>query len=171
MEKPSTTMTSATPRPPPRSPLGSSTSPTGTACASPRFAGTAPWPSPFCTGERWLDLLHLDRVANQAKRLRPDEDLAGLRGLLQAGGDVDGVAGGEALLGAGDDLSGVDADAGLNPQLGEGVAHLHRCSDRAQGVVLVHLGHAEDGHDRVADELLDRAAVALDDPLHPLEAT
>ena len=30
---------------------------------------------------------------------------------------------------------------------------------------------AEDGHDRVADELLDRAAVALDDPLHPLEVT
>jgi hypothetical protein len=29
--------------------------------------------------------------------------------------------------------------------------------------------HAEDGHHRVADELLDRAAVALDDCLHALE--
>ena len=29
-------------------------------------------------------------------------------------------------------------------------------------IVLVHTGHAEDGHDRVADELLDRAAVTLD---------
>jgi len=33
----------------------------------------------------------------------------------------------------------------------------------------VDLRHAEDGHDRVADELLDHAAVALDDPLHLLE--
>jgi hypothetical protein len=35
--------------------------------------------------------------------------------------------------------------------------------------VLVHGRHAEDGHDRVADELLHRAAVALDDRLRGLE--
>jgi hypothetical protein len=33
----------------------------------------------------------------------------------------------------------------------------------------VHGRHAEDGHDRVADELLHRAAVALDDRLRRLE--
>ena len=54
-------------------------------------------------------------------------------------------------------------------ELGERVAHLDRRADGAQRVVLVHHRHAEDGHDGVADELLHAAAVALDDPLHPLE--
>src|SRR5262249_15672248 len=40
---------------------------------------------------------------------------------------------------------------------------------RAQGVVLVHLRDAEDRHHRVADELLDGSAVALDDRLHLVE--
>jgi len=35
--------------------------------------------------------------------------------------------------------------------------------DGALGVVLVHMGHAEDADDGVADELLDDAAVGLDD--------
>jgi hypothetical protein len=38
----------------------------------------------------------------------------------------------------------------------------------AQGVVLVHLRDAEDGHDGVADELLDGAAVPLDHGAHRL---
>jgi hypothetical protein len=42
------------------------------------------------------------------------------------------------------------------------VEHPPRGADGADGVVLVHGGHAEDGHDRVADELLDRAALGLD---------
>ena len=37
-------------------------------------------------------------------------------------------------------------------------------ADRPQGVVLVDDRDAEDRHDRVADELLDGAAVRLDDP-------
>jgi hypothetical protein len=44
-----------------------------------------------------------------------------------------------------------------------------RGPDGAERVVLVHLGDAEDGHDRVADELLHGAAVALDDCLHLVE--
>ena len=40
---------------------------------------------------------------------------------------------------------------------------LERGSDRALGVVLERRGRAPDGHHRVADELLDRAAVAGDD--------
>ena len=55
------------------------------------------------------------------------------------------------------------------PSSGQRVAHLDRRPHRAQRVVLVHDRHAEHGHHRVADELLDRAAVALDDRLHPLE--
>ena len=55
------------------------------------------------------------------------------------------------------------------PELGQRVAHLDRRAAGAQRVVLVHLRDAEHGHDRVADELLDRPAVRLDDPLHALE--
>ena len=42
------------------------------------------------------------------------------------------------------------------------LAQLQRGTDRAQGVVLVRRGDAEHTHDGVADELLDRPAVALD---------
>ena len=55
------------------------------------------------------------------------------------------------------------------PSSGQRVAHLDRRPHRPQRVVLVHDRHAEHGHHRVADELLDGAAVALDDRLHPLE--
>jgi hypothetical protein len=44
----------------------------------------------------------------------------------------------------------------------EGVLHVEGGAHRPQGVVLVQLGDAEDGHHLVADELLDRALVALD---------
>ena len=40
---------------------------------------------------------------------------------------------------------------------------LERGAHRALGVVFVRGGRAPHGHDRIADELLDRAAVALDD--------
>ncbi len=55
------------------------------------------------------------------------------------------------------------------PSSGQGVAHLDRGPAGAQRVVLVHDRDAEDGHHCVADELLDGAAVALDDLPHPLE--
>ena len=53
--------------------------------------------------------------------------------------------------------------------LGDRGAHLRRCTDRAQRVILVRDGDAEDGHDRVADELLDRPSVALEDDAKVLE--
>ena len=93
----------------------------------------------------------------------------GVRRLLQAGGDVDRVAGREPLLRPRHHLARHHADPTLQPQLRERVAHLDRRPHRAQCVVLVHHRHAEDGHHGVADELLDGAAVALDDRLHPLE--
>jgi hypothetical protein len=115
------------------------------------------------------DGLRLDRVADELQRRLADQDFAGLRRLLEAGGNVDGVAGGQALLGPGHDLSRVHADPGLDAELGQSVAHLDRGAARAQRVVLVYLWDAEDGHDRVTDELLHCPAVRLDDPFHPLE--
>ena len=55
------------------------------------------------------------------------------------------------------------------PSSGRASRISHRRADGAQGVVLAHLGNAEHGHHRVADELLDRPPVRLDDALHPLE--
>ena len=116
-----------------------------------------------------VDGLDLDGVAHQLKRLAADQDLARLRGLLEPRGHVDGVPGREPLLGARHDLARLDADPTLDPELGQRVPHLDGGPQRPQRVVLVHDRHAEDGHHRVADELLDRAAVALDDRLHPVE--
>ncbi len=45
---------------------------------------------------------------------------------------------------------------------GQPVADCQRRADGTLGVVLVCLGQAEHGHHRVAAELLDRAAAALD---------
>ena len=118
---------------------------------------------------QWLERVDLGGVAGQPICLVTDQDLARLRRLLEASGDVDGIARCEPLLGSGHDLARRDADAALDPELGEGLAHLDRGAQRAQRVVLVQHRDAEDGHDCVADELLDRAAVALDDRLHALE--
>ena len=57
----------------------------------------------------------------------------------------------------------------LGVQVGEGLAHLGRRAHGAQRVVLVDGGDPEDGHDRVADVLLDGAAVPLDHRGHSLE--
>ena len=116
-----------------------------------------------------LDGIHLDAAAHDPERGLADQDLAGPCRLLEPGGDVDRVSRREALLGAGHDLAGVDAEASLNAEIRERFPHLDRGPAGAQRVVLVHAGDAEDGHHRVADELLHAAAVRLDDPLHALE--
>src|SRR5512133_458926 len=51
----------------------------------------------------------------------------------------------------------------------ETVAELRRGPHGAKRVVLVHGRDAEDSHHRVPDELLDRAAVSLDDRLRRLK--
>ncbi len=116
-----------------------------------------------------LDRLRLGGIAGKPHGFCPDEDLTGLRRLLQAGGDVHGITGREALLGAGDDLAGVHADPGLYPQLRKRVPHLDCGSQCPQCVVLVHDGHPEHSHDRIPYELLHRPAIRLDDPPHLLE--
>ena len=62
-----------------------------------------------------------------------------------------------------------DADPPLEAELGQCIPHLGRRAHCAQRVVLVQRRHAEDGHHGIADELLDRAAVALDDLPHRFE--
>ena len=147
------------------------------------FPRTGSSPAPPCTAmRRWaatslllalhaerVDRLSLDTTVHQAEGLLADQDVARRRGLLEARRHVDRVAGGQPLGRAGDNLPGVDADARLERELGERVAHLGRRPDRPQRVVLVDVWHAEDCHHRVADELLDAAAMCLDDRLHALE--
>ncbi len=80
---------------------------------------------------------------------------------------------------ADDDLTGVDPDphrdleaafrAELLVQGTEGGAHLGGGADCPESVVLVEHRDAEDGHDGVPDELLDRAAMSLEDDPHRLE--
>ena len=59
-------------------------------------------------------------------------------------------------------LSGRDPDPKLEPLLEREVADRERRAHGALGVVLVGRRRAEERHDRVADELLDRAAVSLE---------
>src|SRR6185369_15967723 len=77
------------------------------------------------------------------------------------------------------DLARVDADAHLELQAAllaerrveprQLAAHVDGRPNRTQGVVLMERGYPEDRDHRVADELLDRAAVALEDLAHRLE--
>ena len=112
---------------------------------------------------KWRDRLRADGAAHESLGRRADENLSGARSLLEALGDVHCVACGERLAGARDDLPGVDADPHLEPEGRDGVAHLEGRAYRSQGVVLVDLRDTEDCHRCVADELLHRAAVALED--------
>ena len=128
--------------------------------------------------------LRRHRVADKPVRRLADEDLVGSGSLLEARCDIDGVAGDERLTFRGiarNHLAGVHAgadpelDAPVPPellvQLGARIADLDRSSYRPVGVVLVQMRHAEDGDDRIADELLRRPAVTVDDRLHALEVT
>ena len=83
--------------------------------------------------------------------------------LLEARGEVDGLAGRERRVAVvGDDLAGLDADPRLEAELLDALERRDRRADGALGVVLVRERHAEGGHDGVAGELLDRAAVRDD---------
>ena len=129
-----------------------------------------------------LDRHDRDGLSHQPVGGLADQDLARRGSLLQTGGDVHRVAGGQALgvTGVtGDDLAGVNTGPVLqgDPELGserdvevlERLTHAGRGSHGPQRVVLVHPGQAEDRHDRIPDVLLDRPAVALQDGLHRRE--
>ncbi len=90
--------------------------------------------------------------------------------MLEPRGNVDRVAGDERLALATDhNLPGVHPDPRLEPVLADRGLHLHSRAHRAEGVVLVGHRDPEDGHDRVAHELLHSAAVLLDDRAQILE--
>ena len=125
---------------------------------------------------------HVHRVAHERVGRAPDDDLAGCGDGLEPRRDVDRVAHHDRLAGAAradDDRPGVDArprlegDATLGPQGAvepfERLAHLGARAHGAQGVLVVRDRDPEYGHHRVADVLLDRAAVALDDLAHARE--
>ncbi len=128
-----------------------------------------------------LRLPVLDRPLGCAIGRLVDEDAVGGRGRLQPRGGVDDVAGGHALalLGPGveahERLAGGDANADVKlprlvglVQLGDRLAYGERCPDGPLGVVLARRRRAEDRHHGVADELLHRAAVALELEAHAL---
>ena len=93
--------------------------------------------------------------------------------------DVDGVAGHEPLLRAGDHLAGVEPNSQLKRdpvvlrelvvQENERVSELGSGSKGAERVIFVRGRHTEDAHHRIADELLDRAAVTLEAPSRHLK--
>ena len=109
------------------------------------------------------------RCRPRAKVASPTRTVPGGATRLQPRGGVDEVAGDHALVGGADrhrGLAGQHAGARLarrEPMLPTEVDQVERGADRALGVVLVRDRRAPDRHDRVADELLDRAAVAADD--------
>src|SRR5206468_12852838 len=92
-----------------------------------------------------------------------DEDLPRPSRLLESCREVDGLARRERRLSAVDDhLARLDTDPGLQLEVVHCLLHRESRPDRALRVVLVGLWDAERGHDRVAGELLDDAAVLLD---------
>jgi len=129
-----------------------------------------------------LDGLDGDRVTHEAIRQSSEQRLVVAGGLFEPRRDVDGVAGDEPLPGrrvACDDLAGVDADPvrqrdavtsfELAVQLDERRLHRRSRPNGAQRIVLANPRQAEDRHHRVADELLDRAAVRRDGVAHRVE--
>ena len=129
-----------------------------------------------------LQRLCLDRPARQPVSALAEEDLAGLGLHLEPLGDDDRLARNERLGAcgvAGHDLAARDADPDLEPHAvgtvellvkhGQAIAHVGGRAERPQCVVLVHDRSAEHGHDRVADELLHRAAVMLERHAHLVE--
>jgi len=126
-----------------------------------------------------LDEVDLDRPPRETARLLADQDLARLRSLLEPRGNVDRISCRKPLLRAGDDLSCVDTGANLQRdpvvafelviERAERVAELGCGTYGTEGIVLVHRRYPEDGHDCVADELLDRFAMALEASSRRLE--
>ena len=121
--------------------------------------------------ERLAEALQVERAAfvelhareRQPARERADQDLAGRSRLLQPSGHVDRLAGREGRVGfVRNHLARLDADPRLQPEAVHGVQDRRGRPERALGVVLVRLRDPERGHDGVAGELLDDAAVRGD---------
>ena len=89
-----------------------------------------------------------------------DQDLPWSRGLLEAGGEVDGLAGRERRLAVVDhDLAGLEPDAHGESQLLDRGENGDRSPGGPLGVVLVRLRDTERSHHGIACELLHDTAV------------
>jgi hypothetical protein len=118
------------------------------------------------------------RLRHPPRRLA-DEHRSRLGRALDARGRVDEIAGDHALAARADGDSGLaGVHARAQAQLGDAELvgerrrrgdEIERRADRPLGVVLVRDGSPPDGHHRVADELLDDAAVPLDEAATRLE--
>src|SRR5262249_43344071 len=104
-----------------------------------------------------------------------EEDVPGLCRLLEPCSDIDGIAGREGLssrAGADEDVPGVHADSQgeldavrahqLVGVRGDRVTQIDGGAYCPQRVVFVELGQPEEPHDSVADELLGRTSVTLE---------
>ena len=122
----------------------------------------------------WTGLLEGDGHARRAMSGVADEHGSRRRGALQSSRRVDQIPGDHPLvlgIEAHRGLASQDAAPGLNPgpERADGVDEVQRCPDGSFGIVLAGGRRAPDGHDRVADELLDDPAVAADDVRCQLE--
>ncbi|HET9669827.1 MAG TPA: hypothetical protein VFQ93_09485 [Casimicrobiaceae bacterium] len=126
--------------------------------------------------------IEAEHRSSEAIRDGADENFAWLRKVLQACGDVDGVADHRVLLvtigteSACEDTSRRDAEMHVQCDT-VSVAKRFQClhhvecgAQRPLGVVLVRDRRAEEPHDRVADELVDDSSVRLDDRHQSVEA-
>ena len=89
--------------------------------------------------------------------------------MLQSGRGIHRVARDERVARARHDLTRVHADPALEGEALDDVADLRRRAHGAHGIILVRLRDAEYRHHRVADELLDGTAVALERLPSPVE--
>ena len=118
------------------------------------------------------DVVERDRSHGEPLGLLVDPHLAGLGGALHARRRIDGVAGDHALTAGAEihgNLAGDDSGAQSQPLGADLCAEQFDCGDQIEpgahcplGVTLGGDRGAPDGHHRVADELLDHAAVASD---------
>ena len=110
----------------------------------------------------------LERAARGRNRPVAGQDLPRRGRLLQSGADVDRVAGDKraALTGPPHhDVAGIHTDTKGEPpaeQLSQSPLHPQRHMQGPLRVVLMRRRSAENGHHRIADELLDRASSPLD---------
>ncbi len=111
------------------------------------------------------DLLERDRPRSRALGRLAHEDGPGDRDRLESARGVDEIAGDHPLIGRADGdcgLPGHDAGPGRDPRAErlDGIDELETGPHCPLGIVLVCGGSAPDRHDGVADEFLDRPAVA-----------
>ena len=119
-----------------------------------------------------FDLAQLEATAGGSSGSLPHEDRPWLGCLLESGCDIHRVARDQEIAGGGlaacDDLAAADAQSDRQALaecavFPDPIPELECCSHGPRGIVTMRHGQPEDGHDRVADELLERSSVGLDD--------